>query len=87
MPRMRRTKFVLVVGLESSGSKLAAKMIAMRFGPEQDVLEWTGHGMFMSQQGWGPEKTGTIVVHRSVPHSDFFPDVESALGQALCDGF
>jgi len=43
VPRQRRTKFVLVVGLESSGSKLAARLLAMRFGPEKDGVSWSGH--------------------------------------------
>lgn len=91
IPRQARTKFVLVVGLESSGSKLAAKLIAMRFGPGEDAVEWSGHRHFLTihkpDRSAGLEKSGTVVVHRSLPHWDFFPDVESMLAQALCDGF
>jgi hypothetical protein len=76
-----RRKAVLVVGLESSGSKLVARAVARRivypgasrpWGWEGD---WDGHGAV------GNASLGTFVLHRSLPHNDHFPDLDTILGQ------
>jgi hypothetical protein len=76
-----RRKAVLVVGPESSGSKLVARAVARRLvypgetHPTGWEADWDGHGAV------GNETLGTFVVHRSLPHNDHFPELGTILSQ------
>ena len=74
LPELRRC--IVVVGPESSGSKLAARIAA-------HALVWPDR-QFWGHQGWRGHgdaaniSLGHIVMHRSLPHGDkkpYYPDV------------
>jgi len=90
----RRSKtVVVVVGLESSGSKLLAQLIlrlafpAPERGPEDPTRGWPGHGGFV-RCGRNRSPTWCFgVMHLSLPHNDCFPDLAAELAALRAHGY
>lgn len=94
----RPTLAVIVVGAEGSGSKLAALTVAeaAEAGRTREIGgffnstcdrsagawdAWNGHGVHVNYC------TGTLVVHRSLPHGRCFPDARALARDVAALGF
>jgi hypothetical protein len=81
------TRCIIVIGTESSGSKLAAQIAA-------HALVWPDKE-FWGHQGWRGHgdaanfSLGHAVLHRSFPHGDrwpYYPDIRGIIGKLEKDG-
>jgi len=80
---------VVVVGLESSGSKLLATLIQrLAFpAPEDPARAWSGHGVYVR---CAPNRSPTRcfgVMHLSLPYDDCFPDPAAELAALHAHGY